>query len=156
ATALLGLPAGWLGPFDSAGLRIAADSAVPHFGRLAQVLLATSVATVTIAGLARRRTSLKTGPPPSLVPAGAAPVGAAVGLAWFLALGAQGWLGFTERAPMPGHVLVTLGALAVAGLCGLARPAGAGPGDAGPGDAGPGDAGPGDAGPPTAGSVGAG
>jgi hypothetical protein len=122
ATALLGLPAGWLGPFDSAGLRIAADSAVPHFGRLAQVLLATSVATVTIAGMARRRTGVKTGPPPTLVPAGAATIGAAVGLAWFLALGAQGWLGFTERAPMPGHVLVTLGALAVAGLCGLAMP----------------------------------
>jgi len=132
ATALLGLPAGWLGPFDSAGLRIAADSAVPHFGRLAQVLLATSVATVTIAGLARRRTSVKTGPPPTLVPAGAATIGAAVGLAWFLALGAQGWLGFTERAPMPAHVLVTLCALAVAGLCGLARPVGARPVGAGP------------------------
>jgi hypothetical protein len=122
ATALLGLPAGWLGPFDSAGLRIAADSAVPHFGRLAQVLLATSVATVTIAGLARRRTGVRQGPAPTLVPAGAATIGAAVGLAWFLALGAQGWLGFTGRASMPGHVLVTLGALAVAGLCGLARP----------------------------------
>jgi hypothetical protein len=29
ATALLGLPAGWLGPFDTAGLRLAADAVVP-------------------------------------------------------------------------------------------------------------------------------
>ena len=137
ATALLGLPAGWLGPFDSAGLRVAADSAVPHFGRLAQVLLATGVATVTIGGLARRRTaaSPRVQPPGSearsaMVPAGAATIGCAVGLAWFLALGAQGWLGFTERAALPRHVLVTLVALATAGGFGLARPvrAMAGPG----------------------------
>jgi hypothetical protein len=27
------LPAGWFGPFDSAGLRVAADQPVPQFGR---------------------------------------------------------------------------------------------------------------------------
>ena len=55
AAALLGLPAGWLGPFDSAGLRIASDTSVPHFGRLAQVLLASCVAAAAIAWLAGQR-----------------------------------------------------------------------------------------------------
>ena len=124
ATALLGLPAGWLGPFDSAGLRLAADNAVPHFGRLAQVLLATGVATVTIAGLARLRTTAAGSTPGSLVPAGAGTIGVAAGLAAFLGLGAPGRLGFAhaESGAWPGHVQVTLAALVVAGVCGIARP----------------------------------
>jgi hypothetical protein len=123
ATALLALPAGWLGPFDSAGLRIAADSPAPHFGRLAQVLLATGAAAVTIAGLARRRTTVRDAQAHSLMPAGAATLGCATGLVVFLALGAQGWLGFAGRSSgLPGHVLVTLVALAAAGAAGLARP----------------------------------
>jgi hypothetical protein len=133
ATALLGLPAGWLGPFDSAGLRLAAGSEVPHFGRLAQVLLATGVAAVTIAGLARLRTSPASAAPASLAPAGAATLGCAAGLAVFLSAGAHGWLGFTQAqaqaqvqagawSELPGHVRVTLVALVVAGVCGLARP----------------------------------
>jgi hypothetical protein len=122
ATALLGLPAGWLGPFDSSGLRIAADSAVPHFGRLAQLMLATGVATVTIAGLARRRTTSAPGTS-FLGTAGAATLGCAVGVAAFLGLGARGLLGFSGRATgLPAHVVVTLLALAVAGACGLLRP----------------------------------
>jgi DNA-binding PadR family transcriptional regulator len=54
AAALLGLPAGWMGPFDSEGLRTAATDTTPHFGRLAQVVLASCVAVTTIAWLARR------------------------------------------------------------------------------------------------------
>lgn len=120
ATALLGLPAGWLGPFDSAGLRVAADANVPHFGRLAQVLLATGVATVVIGGLAQRRN----GPIPDTgaVRAGLvgfATLGFAVGVTGFLALGADGRLGFAGAAQrVPAHVGITLLALVAAGLSG--------------------------------------
>ena len=137
ATALLGLPAGWLGPFDSAGLRAAADASVPHFGRLAQVLLATGAATVVISGLAQRRptpaaTTPATAAPPSgvsargplapdgpLSPVGFATLGFAAGLAGFLALGASERLGFAESASrVPVQVVVTVLALFAAGLCG--------------------------------------
>ncbi len=52
AAALLGLPAGWLGPFDVGGVGPGASS-VPHSGRLAQVVLATCVAAGTLVWLGR-------------------------------------------------------------------------------------------------------
>src|SRR5262249_31663467 len=82
ATALLGLPARWLGPFDSSGLRAAAADATPHFGRLAQIVLASCIAAVAIAWLARRRSSTVDG----LARAAALALGMAVGLGLFLAL----------------------------------------------------------------------
>ena len=53
AAAVLGLPAGWLGPFDLLTPSLA--SSAPHFGRLAQVLFATCVAVAVMHRLARRR-----------------------------------------------------------------------------------------------------
>jgi len=130
ATALLGLPAGWLGPFDTAALRLAGDSAVPHFGRLAQVLLASCVATVAIVWLAQRRTP---GSPPARVPgpralplAGAATLGSTIGLTAFVLLGRLGGVGFAGAAGLPrdaltpdgvpGHVIATLAILLLAAL----------------------------------------
>ncbi len=138
ATALLGLPAGWLGPFDTAALRLAGDSAVPHFGRLAQVLLASCVATVAIVWLAQRRTP---GSPPARVPgprslalAGAVTLGVSIGLTAFVLLGRLGALGFAGAAALPryvlprdglpgdglpGHVTATLAILLLAALCAM-------------------------------------
>jgi hypothetical protein len=130
ATALLGLPAGWFGPFDSAGLRTAADQAVPQFGRLAQVLLASSVAVIAMAWLSQRRVP---GSPAHRVPgrdalavAGWGMAGCAAALAAFTAATGSGLVGFAGRpwqAGIPRHALVTLAALGLAGLCGIvARP----------------------------------
>jgi len=127
AAALLGLPAGWMGPFDSEGLRTAATDTTPHFGRLAQVVLASCVAVTTIAWLARR------GRPSTAVVPAAAPLGRAAavalgtlaGLAAFLVLARAGWLGFARGgSSLPGHVLVAVGLLALAGLAAalVARP----------------------------------
>lgn len=104
AMALLGLPAGWLGPFLTPGLLRSA----PGFGRLAQVVLATCVAVVALAWLSRRR-------PPRLASAGAAAVGAAAGLLAFASLARVGWLGFTA-GPVPAYVWQGTAALALAGL----------------------------------------
>jgi hypothetical protein len=104
AMALLGLPAGWLGPFVTPGLLRSA----PGFGRLAQVVLATCVAVVTLAWLSRRR-------PPRLAAAGAAASGAAVGLLAFALLARIGWLGFTP-GPVPTYVWLGTAALALTGL----------------------------------------
>jgi len=107
ATALLGLPAGWMGPFDSAGLL---DTA-PRFGRLAQVLLASCVAVAGLAWLARRRL-------PRLPAAGAGAAGTAMGLLGFVLLARAGHLGFAA-GPVPVYVWCGIAALALAGL--LAR-----------------------------------
>jgi hypothetical protein len=104
ATALLGLPAGWMGPFDSAGLL---DTA-PRFGRLAQVLLASCVAVAGLAWLARRR-------PPGLATVGASALGTAVGLLGFALLARAGQLGFAG-GPVPAYVWCGIGALVLAGL----------------------------------------
>ncbi len=104
ATALLGLPAGWMGPFDSAGLLDAA----PRFGRLAQVLLASCVAAAGLTWLSRRRP-----PRPSTV--GAWALGTSVGLLAFALLARAGYLGFAG-GPVPSYVWCGVGALALAGL----------------------------------------
>ena len=104
AMALLGLPAGWLGPVLTPGLLRSA----PGFGRLAQVVLATCVAAVALAWLSRRR-------PPRLAAAGAAALGAATGLGTFALLASVGLLGFTP-GPVPTYVWLATGVLALAGL----------------------------------------
>jgi hypothetical protein len=104
ATVLLGLPAGWLGPFTSPALL--PDS--PRFGRLAQVMLATCVAGAAVAWLARRR-------PSGLARAGAAALGAAAGLALFAGLASAGDLGF-PAGPVPPYVWCGIAALGLAGL----------------------------------------
>jgi hypothetical protein len=104
AMALLGLPAGWLGPVLSPGLLRSA----PGFGRLAQVVLATCVAAVALAWLSRRR-------PPGLAAAGAAALGTAAGLAAFSLLARAGHLGFTP-GPVPTYAWLGIGALTVAGV----------------------------------------
>jgi len=104
AVALLGLPAGWLGPFLASGTLTAA----PRFGRLAQVLLATSVAAVALAWLARRR-------PRDLVAVGACALGTAGGLLTFALLARSGHLGFAA-GPVPPYVWAGIAALALAGL----------------------------------------
>ena len=129
AAALLGLPAGWMGPFDSDGLRTAATDATPHFGRLAQVVLASCVAVTTIAWLARRgrpATPVNDRAAAPLGRAAAVALGALAGLGAFLGLARAGWLGFArEPSPLPVHVLVAIGLLALAGLAAavVARPA---------------------------------
>jgi hypothetical protein len=140
AAALLGLPAGWMGPFDSDSLRTAATDATPHFGRLAQVVLASCVAVTTIAWLARRGRPTTSGDLASrniqarvvarmaapLGRAAAVALGALAGLGAFLGLARAGWLGFArEPSSLPVHVLVAIGLLAVAGLAAavVARPA---------------------------------
>ena len=81
ATLLVALPGGWLGPFESATWRLATDLAVPRFGRLAQVTLATCVVLAAMAwqvrprGAARRRGTLPT--------AAEAALGCSLGLAAF-------------------------------------------------------------------------
>jgi hypothetical protein len=113
ATALLGLPAGWLGPFDTGGLRVAAADPVPHFGRLAQLVLASCIGAVTIAWLARRRTTGASAVD-GLPRAGAFALGMAAGLGLFLAAA----LTITRG---PGHVVAAIAVLAAAGLLGRPR-----------------------------------
>jgi hypothetical protein len=121
ATVLIGLPAGWLGPFETGRLRAFADSSVPHFGRLAQVLFATCVAMVAIAWLARRSPSDAVRRPGggALAMTGAAAVGAALGLAALLLSAALGAVGFASPPGVgaSGHVTATLAVLGFAGLC---------------------------------------
>jgi hypothetical protein len=103
AAALLGLPAGWLGPFESGG------DAVPHFGRLAQVVLATCLAAATVAWLARRAFA----GPRALSIAGAAALGASGGLGAFdTVLWASAG---TDGASVGWTVLVPIAAVALAG-----------------------------------------
>jgi hypothetical protein len=127
ATALLGLPAGWLGPYDPNGVRLAADSPLPHFGRLAQVLLASCITLVAIAWLARRRT--RDAPPPvprlrSMSTAGAFTLGTGLGLVGFAVVGGLGAIGFAGlplREGVPTHLVATLAVLAIAGSLPLRR-----------------------------------
>ncbi len=127
ATVLLGLPAGWLGPFGTGGLQFAANQAVPRFGRLAQVLLGTSVAIIAMAWLGRRRgpgvTATGRGSSDAVRMVGWGMVSFDAGLLSFLAAGWSGLVGFADRSP-PGaispHVVITLSALGAAGLCGIA------------------------------------
>jgi hypothetical protein len=116
ATALLGLPAGWLGPFDTGGLRAAAADPVPHFGRLAQLVLASCIAGITIAWLARRRTSTDAAQSTvdSLARAGALALGTAVGLGLFLAVG-------LTSTSTPAHVAGAVAVLAAVGLASRPR-----------------------------------
>jgi hypothetical protein len=81
ATLLIALPGGWLGPFDSATWRFAADLAVPRFGRLAQVTLATCVVLAAMAWQLRSRGPAGRGP--ALPAAADAALGCALGLAAF-------------------------------------------------------------------------
>ena len=116
ATVLLGLPSGWLGPFDTAGLRLAADRSVPHFGRLAQVLLASCVAAAAMVWLAQRRSPGAPARPPagrgSLAAAGVAALGCALGLAAFFVPAAVVLRGLPMHAVLTVGVLVVVGAVA--------------------------------------------
>jgi hypothetical protein len=106
ATVLLGLPAGWLGPFDSARLRLAAEADVPRFGRLAQILLATCLAAVAMVTLVRRNRPGGTRPP-ALAKCGAATLGGLAGVTAFAVLsgfGAVGFAGTPLRSGLPWHV----------------------------------------------------
>jgi hypothetical protein len=116
AAALLGLPAGWLGPFEVGGVG-AGSTAVPHFGRLAQVILATCVAAGTLAWLARRSSPGL----PALRATGATALGAAAGLGVFIALGMAGGYGLTGTASnaVPWLAAVPIVALVVAGVVAL-------------------------------------
>ncbi len=127
ATVLLGLPAGWLGPFDTASVRIGSESGVPHFGRLAQVLLASCLASVAIVWLAHRRSPGYPAPHApdlgTLSTAGSVAVGSALGLAAFVVLGGFGLVGFVGeplRDGLPPYVGATLAVLLLVALC--ARP----------------------------------
>ncbi|HEY7222347.1 MAG TPA: hypothetical protein VH561_01845 [Micromonosporaceae bacterium] len=104
ATALLGLPAGWIGPFDTTALLQTA----PRFGRLAQVVLATCVAVVALAWLSRRTAA-------RLRAAGTFALGTAVGLASFALLARAGHLGFAPGA-VPTYVWCGIAALALTGV----------------------------------------
>ncbi|WP_144300543.1 hypothetical protein [Stackebrandtia nassauensis] len=91
--ALLGVPTGWLGPFDTFGDMTAAG-AFPHFGRLAQVLFATCIAAATLWWLARSRvTAKRSGSPRTLAQAGAITIGCAAGLSFGIPVivGATPW-----------------------------------------------------------------
>lgn len=121
AAVLLGVPGGWLGPLNVATWG-PPDTVVPHFGRLAQVLLTTCVAFATMRWLAQRRAA---GADPARVPdnrllaqAGAMSVGCAAGLAALVSLAAAGLAGFAPglTARLPVHVTATLTVLVVAGL----------------------------------------
>jgi hypothetical protein len=125
ATALLGLPAGWLGPFDSAALWLPGGDVVPRFGRLAQVLLATCVAVATMSLLARRRgpggTPAQPPGPRALARAGAVAAGTAAGLAALVGLATTGLAGGAPAGhshAVPAHVVVTLAVLGLVGLVG--------------------------------------
>jgi hypothetical protein len=131
AAALLGLPAGWLGPFDLLTPSLAASA--PHFGRLAQVLFATCVAVAVMhllatvfrsgsngAGVAGQRPpTLRTpGRPAGLARAGWHALGTAAGLSGWIALA---YLGVSGPRPEPGtgapaYVLATLAVLGALGL----------------------------------------
>jgi hypothetical protein len=113
AAALLGLPAGWLGPFDL--LTPSLSASAPHFGRLAQVLFATCVAIAVMRRLARRPAEVA---PATLARAGWHAVGTAAGLSGWIALA---HLGVSGPRPEPGagapaYVLTTLAVLAALGL----------------------------------------
>ncbi|MGE5829381.1 MAG: hypothetical protein ACM30G_13645 [Micromonosporaceae bacterium] len=114
AAVLLGLPSGWLGPFDPTGVRLAADPQVPHLGRLAQVLLASCVAGTAAVWLAQIRTPGAVpgrGPDEhALARTGAAAFGCAAGLAVYLLPLA------VRRGHLPATVGLTLAALAAIGL----------------------------------------
>ncbi|GIJ55091.1 hypothetical protein [Virgisporangium aurantiacum] len=120
AAALLGLPAGWLGPFT--GTAVASPHA-PHFGRFAQVLLATCVTVAVMHRLARhphpqRPQGTITAPGASLARAGWHAIGTAAGLASWIALS---YLGITGPSPSAGtgpppYVLATMAVLIVVGL----------------------------------------
>jgi hypothetical protein len=116
AAALLGLPAGWLGPFEAGGMGPGAGN-IPHFGRLAQVVLATCVAAGTLAWLARRAVPTSA----ALRTVGAAALGSALGLGAFLALGMAG-LGSagTASRTVPWYVFAPIGALLTAGAAATA------------------------------------
>jgi hypothetical protein len=91
ATLLVALPGGWLGPFDSATWRLAAELAVPRFGRLAQVTLATCVVLAAMAWQLRPRDA---GRRPGRMPVAAETVlGCTLGLAAFdsVLLGRPWW-----------------------------------------------------------------
>ena len=95
------------------GHRVAAADPVPHFGRLAQLVLASCIGAVTIAWLARHRTS-EASSMDGLPRAGAFALGMAVGLGLFLTAALT-----ITRAP--GHVAAAIAVLAAAGLLGRPR-----------------------------------
>ncbi len=109
AAALLGLPAGWLGPFESGGV------GVPHFGRLAQVVLATCLAAATVAWLARRASA----DPLAFGIAGAGALGAAAGLIAFVTVGLPDSVG-TGGASVGWSVVTPIGAVVLAGAVAVA------------------------------------
>jgi hypothetical protein len=124
ATVLLGLPAGWLGPFDSARLRYAAEADIPRFGRLAQIILATCLAAVAMVTLVRRHRP-GGNPPPALARFGAATLAALAGVAAFAGLGRLGVVGFTGptlRSGLPWHVVGTGVVVLVVGAVALTVP----------------------------------
>jgi hypothetical protein len=118
AAALLGLPAGWLGPFTVP----AADSAsAPHFGRLAHVLFATCVAVAVMHRLAvthRPGHRPQETDPGGLARAGWHAVGTAAGLASWMALSYVGIAGPPPEAGAgpPLYVHATVGVLVAVGL----------------------------------------
>src|SRR5439155_20858983 len=126
ATVLLGLPGGWLGPFDTVGPP-PPGSAVPHFGRLAHVLLVTCVAAAAMLWLAQRRAP---GAPAASTPdgrvlagAGAVALGCTAGIAVLLGLVATGLAGVHATRPdggPPPRVVATLAVLVVTGGAALA------------------------------------
>ena len=124
ATVLLGLPAGWLGPFDTASLRLAAEAEVPRFGRLAQVLLATCLAVVAMIWLVRRQARAVAPARGGLALAGAWTLGGLIGLTAFVGLGLAelgGFAGPALTAGVPPHATGAALALLVTGVLALGR-----------------------------------
>ncbi|GAA1739373.1 hypothetical protein [Luedemannella helvata] len=135
ATVLLALPGGWLGPFGDhvvAGVPGGANVEVaPHFGRLAQVLLATCVVGVAVAWLIRAEAAMgvrsrRAAPTPAperwTRPLGVTrwlTVGAALGLAATIAaLALPPYLAYASSMPRPRtlYVATTVALLAATAL----------------------------------------
>ncbi|GAA2376034.1 hypothetical protein Cme02nite_10380 [Catellatospora methionotrophica] len=108
ATLLIALPGAWLGPFDTDTWR--ATTALPPFGRLAQVLLGTTLVLLT---MARLRTHRPRRTPANADPSGAsatAPGPQARGVAAAMLAGcAVGLLGFVAGiGAVTGHAVATV------------------------------------------------
>ncbi len=129
ATVLLALPGGWLGPFDPGALpRFGAGQlSVPHFGRLAQILLASCVAAAAMAWLAQPRTpgAGRSRAPalPALGTAGAVAFGCCAGLVGFGLATRWALVGLASPHPIgevPGYVVTGAAILAGVALLALA------------------------------------
>ncbi|MFC7483619.1 hypothetical protein ACFQX7_31390 [Luedemannella flava] len=134
ATVLLAVPGGWLGPFgDQVAAGVPGGAAVdvaPHFGRLAQVLLATCVVGVVIAWLVRAESPVRAGrrqaprrATPGADRAGGGArwltIGAALGLAATIAAFAlPAYLAYATPMPLPraGYVSATIALLVATAL----------------------------------------